>query len=196
MNKLVLYKPVPYVYLGLNFGEAGDRGLYAAQGMLGHDGLDLAASSWQPVYASHDGIVTLTSVDLARGLGVELTTKEPRHFLGTPYNTQGDYYAKTVCWHFAANAVKEGQDVKTGQLLGWADNTGNSSGDHLHFGLYPMLRNEDGTFSVAFPKNGFYGALSPVEYIASQLTAFEKNSFTRRIRYQFADLLNQSRLTG
>jgi hypothetical protein len=42
---------------------------------------------------------------------------------------------ETIYAHLQSAAVDEGQEVQAGQLLGLADNTGNSQGDHLHLTL-------------------------------------------------------------
>ena len=183
--------------VNLNFAEPGERGLYAQLGMIGHDGIDLYARTWDPVYASHDGIVTATSTDVNRGLGVEITTPYPVEFIRSPFNKAGEYHAKTNYWHFAANNVVVGQEVRIGQLIGWADNTGNSSGDHLHFALYPMVKNPDGSYAPAFPNNGTYGAVSPIEYMVQDMTAFERNSLIQKIKYTLQAWVNRSKiLTG
>ena len=45
---------------------------------------------------------------------------------------------RTISWHLIDDdaVVKTGQVVKAGDLLGYGDNTGQSTGDHLHFGLH------------------------------------------------------------
>jgi hypothetical protein len=42
---------------------------------------------------------------------------------------------ETIYAHLQSLAVQEGQEVQAGQLLGLADSTGNSLGDHLHLTL-------------------------------------------------------------
>jgi len=64
---------------------------------------------------------------------------------------------KTRYWHFIALDVHVGDRISTGQLIGYADSTGYSTGDHLHFEVKPL--NPDG--SNMFPLNGFFGAVDP-----------------------------------
>ena len=105
----------------------GYRSLYTQT--KGHNGLDLRAFRWQPVYASHDGIVTEVQTEVERGLGVGIVSNEKRFF--TESNSK-EYY-KTRSWHFIALDVYRGEKVKTGDFIGYADSTGYSSGDHLHY---------------------------------------------------------------
>jgi len=41
--------------------------------------------------------------------------------------------------HLKSYAFEVGDQVETGQVIGWADNTGWSSGDHLHFEVYELV---------------------------------------------------------
>jgi murein DD-endopeptidase MepM/ murein hydrolase activator NlpD len=42
----------------------------------------------------------------------------------------------TLYAHLSLQSVKVGDEVDTGQLLGYSGNTGYSTGPHLHFGVY------------------------------------------------------------
>lgn len=129
--------------------------LYQYFGMKGHTGLDCQAQRGDPVYASHDGKVTEIETEEERGLGVGITMQEKREMEG------GEYFAHTRYWHLQYDTVSMGQVVKAGDLIGYADNTGYSSGDHLHYELKP--KNEKG--KNVFQDNGFYGAVDPKPYL-------------------------------
>lgn len=205
--KLTLYFPVKPVILSQNFNEdfscynpdlnrvitrtgatcpVGYRSIYKPQ-MLGHNGLDLVAKSWQPVYAANEGRVDEIQTEPARGLGIGIVSSLVYDFVSSPFNVAGSYFAKTRYWHLAGFNVKLGDQVKAGDLIGWADNTGYSSGDHLHFELKPV--NKFG--SNVFQTNGFFGAIDPFPYFDITETAFDKNSFITRIKLQIADLMSQ-----
>ena len=130
--------------------------LYPLLGMKGHTGLDLYAAHGAPCYyAAAEGVVTETSLEVHRGLGVGVTT-ENKYMIGQ----WGEHYATTRYWHFLAVSVVEGQKVKRGDLLGYCDSTGISGGDHNHFELKP--RDENGV--NIYQDNGYYGAVDPISF--------------------------------
>ena len=55
--------------------------------------------------------------------------------------------------------------VNNGDLIGYADNTGASTGSHLHYGLKPVAKGEGwGTYYNLEQKNGYNGAVDPQPY--------------------------------
>lgn len=98
-----------------------------AYGGKGHNGIDLAASIGTPIKAALSGTVLGTgNTDSVRGcysFGKWVFVKHS--------NGLGTMYA-----HLSQIAVSEGQDVSTGQLLGYSGETGYATGPHLHFGVY------------------------------------------------------------
>lgn len=156
--KLELWYPVKPYIVTQPFGV--NKSLYSKYGIEGHNGIDLVATHGQLVFASHDGEVTYAGVDGAEGWGVVLRTLEPVEYNG------GKAYIKSVYWHLIKDIpVKAGQKVKTGDLIGYADNTGASTGDHLHFAIKPQAKGEnDWTFFNVEQKNGFNGAVDPTPY--------------------------------
>ena len=127
----------------------------------GHNGLDIRAYRGQSVYAAHDGTVLYAGVDSLEGYGVILGTDEKYNYKGK------EVYYKTIYWHLLPTfKVKFGEKVKAGDLLGYADSTGFSTGDHLHFGLKPI--NRDGLVWTNIEQdNGYYGAIDPEPYFNS-----------------------------
>ena len=99
---------------------AGYKSLYGAHG---HTALDIPTSHGQEVYSAQDGVVYHIDTDKRSGLDVRI-----EHEVG------GKRY-RTIYEHLMGYQVKVGDKVRVGQLIGWADNTGYSSGDHLHFVL-------------------------------------------------------------
>ena len=97
----------------------GIVGSYCSGGA--HGGIDIAAATGTPVYAADSGVVSIagTRADSASyGIFVRL-----HH--GTRY--------RTIYAHLSKLAVKAGQTVKEGQVIGYVGSTGHSSGPHLHF---------------------------------------------------------------
>lgn len=168
--KFTLSYPVqPYV-VTQKFGEVVNLAYYKARGInfKGHNGQDLAAYHGKPIYAAHDGIAYWEQ-DGSAGCGVVVCSEESYDFNGILAK------AKTIYWHMA-DPIKEPKfrspiygnvpvRVKRGDLLGYADNTGVSTGDHLHWGFKLGRPNEpDAQFINLEPDNGYTGASDPAPY--------------------------------
>lgn len=151
-----LYYPVKPFIINQDFGVNGDY--YQANGIniKGHNGLDLRATHGQPIHASHDGWANY-EIDDKGGHGVVITT--------TGF--------KTIYWHMV-DSGKEPQYrspiengpimVKIGDVIGYADNTGLSTGDHCHFGLKQI----DSAENTINTNNGYLGAIDPKPYLIGE----------------------------
>lgn len=141
--------------------------------MKGHNGLDLQAYHGQEVYASHDGIVCELVSEKDRGLGIGIVTNK----LNFCYETGTEEYFKTRYWHNLENLVKLGQEVKKGELIAHADNTGYSSGDHVHFELKPVkivtVNHKVPVVENLLQYNGYFGAVNPLRYLENAPFRFE-----------------------
>lgn len=84
-----------------------------------HLGLDIKAPKGTPVRAAYDGVVQFAS-DTKGGYGNQVK-------LGHGANTESRYS------HLSGFAVKQGQMVKKGDVIGYVGSTGNSTGPHLHY---------------------------------------------------------------
>lgn len=84
-----------------------------------HWGIDIDATHREPLYATADAVVAWAYEDSNHGMGrnVKICT--------------GGWCATYM--HLDEWVVSQGQAVSRGQLLGYADNTGNSTGTHLHY---------------------------------------------------------------
>ena len=99
---------------------------YAPFGLPGHEGIDIRSLTGTPVMACADGAVSRVEKNAASGpYGIHVRL---RHKVGA------DEY-ETIYAHFKSTQVAVAQYVQRGTVLGLADNTGNSSGPHLHFSL-------------------------------------------------------------
>ena len=166
MPKLQLFYPVKPWSVSQGFGIENTAPSmiekYKSIGLKAHNGIDIRCRDAQPVRASHDGIVTFTGEDGSGGLGVVIRTE-----------TQFDYldkqaFFKTLYWHLKPNTfkVKAGQKVVTGDILALADNTGMSTGTHLHWGCKPVYKGEeDWNWWNAENENGYRGAVNPQPYL-------------------------------
>lgn len=157
-SKLTLFFPVKPLFLNQRFGVNPQT--YAQFGLSGHNGLDLQASHGQPVYAAHDG-TCYPEIDDHQGNGVVIRTDDEYDYKGQPT------HFKSIYWHLvkADAVVRTGQKVKAGDLIGYADSTGFSTGDHLHFGFKPQAWDENNwTWYNIEQNNGFLGAIDPTPY--------------------------------
>lgn len=155
-----LYYPCKPYKVNQGFGENANS-FYKQLGMKGHNGIDLYAPDGTPIRASHDGIVIFTGEDGSGGLGVVVRTEEKYPYKDT------EVYFKTIYWHIKKDTfkVKAGDRVKVGQLLALADNTGMSTGSHLHFGLKPVNKGvHDWEWFNVEADNGYTGNIDPAPY--------------------------------
>lgn len=135
--------------------------------MQGHNGLDFIYARWLPIYALHDGVVQEKETEEARGLGVGLVT-DNKYFCK---ETGKKEFFKTRYWHMIALNVDIGEHVTTGTLIGWADSTGYSTGDHLHLELKPIEVWKDAAGKIisirnVLQNNGYFGSINPLPYIS------------------------------
>lgn len=144
--------------------------------LQGHPGIDFEAAHGTPVYATHDG-VAFFEIDNSSGHGVVIRTNQVFDYTGDPNYSQ--VFFKSIYWHLC-DGVKEpqfkspitftdmngaGQPVKAGDLIGFANNTGISTGSHLHFSVKPQIPGEpNGAWSNVAQTNGFLGNIDPTPY--------------------------------
>ncbi len=91
------------------------RGFYA-----GHSGIDIAANPGTPIYAANGGPILYAGWN-NWGYGNTVVI--------------GHGAFSTLYGHMSSIAVRCGQSVDAGQVIGYVGSTGNSSGPHLHFEL-------------------------------------------------------------
>lgn len=163
--KFELWYPVKKpLTVNQKFGE-NLNSIYKNLGMLGHNGWDIFALDGDPIYAAHDGMVTFSGEDGSGGLGVVIRTKEKYDWAHEGEIKQ--VYYKSIYWHLKKGSIKvlSGQEIKTGDLIAQADNTGLSTGAHLHFGIKPVIQGEqDWQWYNLVQDNGYLGAIDPSLY--------------------------------
>lgn len=158
--------PVKPAIITQGFGVNG--AYYQSNGInvVGHNGSDFSTYHGQPVYACFDG-TAYVQVDDKGGHGVVLVSDREYEYEG------GKAFMKAINWHFCDGEkepqfkcpLKSGQKVIQGQLIGYSDSTGFSTGDHLHFGLKPVAagENPNSWFNVK-QNNGYGGCIDPSPY--------------------------------
>ncbi|MCB2088328.1 MAG: M23 family metallopeptidase [Sphingomonadaceae bacterium] len=87
-------------------------------GRRAHKGVDLAAPTGTPVYATADGVISKAEWFSSYGLYISI-----EH--GAKLQTR---YA-----HMSKLAVASGERVKKGDIIGYVGSTGRSTGPHLHY---------------------------------------------------------------
>lgn len=107
-----------------------------------HEGLDFAAKSGTPVFATADGVIQ----DAGRHGGY-----------GNCIDISHGYSYLTRYAHLSEILVKPGQEVKRGEMIGKVGSTGKSTGPHLHY----EVRFKD---EPQNPINYYFMDLSPEEY--------------------------------
>ena len=108
-----------------------------------HSGMDFSANLGTEAYATGDGVV----FDVERN----------EWGYGNMVILDHGYGYKTRYAHLLKPAVRKGQKVKRGQVIGYIGSTGKATGVHLH---YEVLKNDD----QIDPINFFYQDLTPDEY--------------------------------
>jgi murein DD-endopeptidase MepM/ murein hydrolase activator NlpD len=122
-----------------------------------HEGMDFTAATGTPIYATGNGIVEPPNGH-GKGYGYHIVINH-------------GYGYETLYAHMSKIAVKAGQRVKRGQVVGYVGSTGSSVGPHLH---YEVIRNG----AKINPINFYYNDLSPLEYEKMrQISAQANQSF-------------------
>ena len=121
-----MVNPVPGYSITTPYWKAG-----SAWGCGYHDGVDFAAPSGTDVVAAWGGTVVEVAYPTSFGsaFGRAIVIDHDKLPDGSP-GLWGLYA------HLSAENVSVGQRVEAGQKIGDVGTTGNSSGNHLHFGIY------------------------------------------------------------
>lgn len=107
-----------------------------------HSGIDFSTNLNAEIYATGDGVVDIDKTQWGYGNMVTI---------------DHGYGYKSMYAHLNRFAVRKGQKVKRGQLIGYAGTTGKSTGIHLHY----ELRKDDVPID---PIHFFFNDLTPEQY--------------------------------
>lgn len=105
-------------YISSHYGGRADP---FSGGRAHHLGIDIDANTGDPVVAAADGVVAFAGVRNGYGNVVEID--------------HGNGY-RTVYAHNAANLVRPGDLIRSGQQIAKVGSTGRSTGSHLHFEVH------------------------------------------------------------
>lgn len=163
MRKAFLRAPVNFKYVSSNFNP---RRFHPVQKRYKpHNGVDYAAKTGTPVMAAGNGKVIAATYNKYNG-----------HYV---FIQHGDGIV-TKYLHFNKRAVRKGQRVKQGQVIGYVGSTGLAAGPHLHyeFVVNGVHRNPR---TVKLPK-------------AAPLPKKEKAEFRKRADQLLATLVSNKRV--
>jgi murein DD-endopeptidase MepM/ murein hydrolase activator NlpD len=127
------------------FGE--NPAIYAPFGLKGHNGIDFGLASGNNVLAPFSGTIKEAYFD-QNGYG---------NYIKIEDSIQG-----SVLGHLLSFNVSIGQTVNEGDKIGISDNTGNSTGAHLHWGYYKFPRDRNNGY------NGFINQYDLIKPLLSQ----------------------------
>ncbi|RLB78573.1 MAG: hypothetical protein DRH24_14230 [Deltaproteobacteria bacterium] len=151
--------------------------VYRKFGLKAHNGFDIICWYREPIYHSGDFEgVAKTYVDMGGGIGVDIIGKE----------------FKLRYWHLKEFVVKDGQRVKMGDLIGYGDNTGFSTGNHLHLGL----KRVDENGRTINKDNGYFGAIDPEPYFVNEFVLKERVKVLKKLIQQIKSKLIEIRYYG
>lgn len=119
-----------------------------------HAGMDFAAPTGAPVFATGDGVVDRAD-NGSSGYGNHVVINH-----GFGY--------ETVYGHLSRYNCRAGQRVKRGDIIGFVGSTGRSSGPHCH---YEVHKNGE----VVNPLNFYYGNISAAEYVEISKLSNQEN---------------------
>ncbi len=118
-----------------------------------HPGMDFSAPQGTEIFATGDGTVARADAS-AQGYGNHIVINH-------------GYGYETLYGHMSKMAVRVGQQIKRGQLIGYVGSTGLSTAPHVH---YEVQKNGQ----IVNPINYYYNDLTPEQY--QKLTALSSQS--------------------
>ena len=116
MRKAFLRAPLNFSYVSSNFNPRRFHPILKR--VKAHNGIDYRAPTGTPVYAAGDGKVTVSAYSKYNGHHVFI---------------QHANSIETKYLHFSKRAVRQGQRVKQGQVIGYVGATGLAQAPHLHY---------------------------------------------------------------
>lgn len=119
-----------------------------------HKGMDFTAPRGTPIYATGNGVVKRAD---SRSSGY-----------GRHVRIDHGFGYVSLYAHLYKYAVKKGQKVKRGDLIGFVGSTGRSQAPHLHYEIFKDKKNLN-------PINFYYGDLSPEEFAELLKVAGQEN---------------------
>lgn len=121
--------------------------MYAKFGLKGHNGIDFACPTGTQLVCCFDEAEVITAEDDKTGYGKHIKLWDKKQQIVAIYG------------HCKELLVKVGDTVKFGNLIAISNNTGFSTGPHLHFGVCKVDKN----CKRLNTNNGYSGWINPLE---------------------------------
>lgn len=131
---------------------------YAQFNLKGHNGIDYALNTGTKLYSAIYGTVTETLNDV---YGYGIYVKIENEYCGVLYA------------HLREFSLKVGDKLAAGDFVGFSGNTGNSTGPHLHFGVFPIPRDRN---------NGYAGYIDPLGSLVEWVDKLEDVSIKAQLK--------------
>ncbi len=142
------------------FGE--NPASYAKFGLKGHNGIDFGIPTGTPILSPHSGVIKEAYFDPS-GYG---------WYVKIENSVEG-----SVLGHFLSISVPIGKSVGEGDQVALSDNTGYSTGSHLHWGYYKFPRDRS---------NGYNGFINQYDLIKNLLVKEDMMQIGKKV---FAELI-------
>ncbi len=153
--------PIDNVYITQSFGNT-DFAASGAYNGQGHNGIDFRASIGTPIKAALSGVVQEVNQ------GAVKYCQYGKWVLVRHNNGLTSLYA-----HLSSISVSKGQAVGTGDVIGYAGDTGYATGPHLHFTVYASSGVNfksytcNSGYTAYIPIAPLNGYLNPMSYLPS-----------------------------
>ncbi len=137
----------------------GDHQLdYSQFGLIGHNGIDFACPKGKPVYAVHDGWISeVTAKETGYGLRITQWWEED----GFEWDFTYGHFLSVKFPDYSWNQWSKPWFVRAGEVIGYVDSSGFSTGNHVH----GTLRKYKGRQLLNY-NNGYFGAIDWLPYLA------------------------------
>ncbi len=181
ITKTIVFKnlsfvlPIKYGRVTASFGKMKNP---FTKKIVHHNGIDIAAPKGTEIYAAADGkiIAAVKDEEKKKGPG--------KHIL-----IQHAEGCETFYSHLDEVLVKEGQDVKVGEVIGKVGKTGMSTGTHLHFEIRYNSEAQD-------PKNYLdFGKLKKINKTKTKINQ-SKTEIREAGKTKFASPMKVGRITS
>lgn len=159
-----IVRPIEPFELTQGFG--GNAAAYAKFGLDGHNGWDLKTKFTDTPKGHRDILSSWISTFYKKAI-------DPKGY--------GDYFEVIVkigksIWKLTYGhclSIRGFVTAQEGEVMAISDNTGNSTGSHLHLTTKRITIKADGAHEVINHNNGYFGAVNPQEFF-DELRAYKK----------------------